>query len=120
MAEHQGEAMSTARIAEALGVSENHLSKVLQRLARAGLVRSNRGPSGGYLLEKDASDLTLLDIYEAIDGPVPEHGCLLDPGQCIGKSCIMGGMLTKLNAQIKDYLAGSKLSDLRGVYCQGG
>ena len=56
--------VSNGEIAENFGVSENHLSKVLQRLGKAGLVRSSRGPRGGYLLNRPAEEINLLIIWE--------------------------------------------------------
>ncbi len=103
--------MTTAEMARTLDVSENHLSKVLQRLTKAGLVRSIRGPSGGYALAKPAAQVTLLDVYEAIEGPMRPAGCLLTRQVC-GGHCILGGLLQSVNKQIRDYFAATKLSSL--------
>jgi Rrf2 family protein len=69
--------VSTHEIAEQLGVSENHLAKVRQTLSRAGLVESTRGPHGGFRLAKSAAEITLLDVYEAVEGPIRPTSCLL-------------------------------------------
>jgi Rrf2 family protein len=57
-------------IARAWGISERYLPKVLRRLVSAQLVRSRKGPHGGYRLAKPAARITLLEVVEAVDGPV--------------------------------------------------
>ena len=108
--------LSAGEIAGALNVSEAHLAKVLQRLARAGLVRSVRGPSGGYTLAKPSDEITLLEVYEAVEGPLSTNDCLLEEPICSGRTCIFGGLVKKLNTEIKEHLAGTRLVDLRDLY----
>jgi Rrf2 family protein len=64
-----------ATLAEFHDVSTTYLAKHLQALARAGIVRSTQGHSGGYLLTRDPHDITVLDVVEAIDGPEPAFVC---------------------------------------------
>jgi len=109
LAGRPGEVVTTGEVASALDVSENHLSKVLQRLAKAGLVRSTRGPRGGFMLSRSPDDLTLLEVYEAIEGPLGTTNCLFGRPVCDGE-CILGDLLTDVNAQIRAYLTGTKLS----------
>ena len=103
------EVVTTGEVASALDVSENHLSKVLQRLAKAGLMRSTRGPRGGFMLSRSPDDLTLLEVYEAIEGPLGTTNCLFGRPACDGE-CILGDLLTDVNAQIREYLTRTKLS----------
>jgi Rrf2 family protein len=75
----RGARMSGHEIAHAVGVSEAHLLKVFQRLARAGLVHSTRGPGGGFEITEDPRAVTLFRVYEAIEGAsecgrVPSRG----------------------------------------------
>ena len=65
MAMQSDEVLTTSYIAEKLHVSAAHLSKVIQRLNHAGLVKSTRGPKGGSTLAKNKNDITLLEIFEA-------------------------------------------------------
>ena len=102
----------TRDIAARFHISEAHLSKVLQRLARAGLVKSTRGPRGGFVIGESDNDITLLDVYEAIEGPLISCNCLLDKPVCGGTECILGGILATVDNQIREYLAGTKLSEL--------
>ena len=68
LASRRGRPMSSATIAAGTGVPPSYLSKVLQALCRAGIVRSQRGPSGGFVLARDASGVTVLDVAQAVDG----------------------------------------------------
>ncbi|MBW2147405.1 MAG: Rrf2 family transcriptional regulator [Deltaproteobacteria bacterium] len=106
--------VSTGEMASMLQVSEAHLSKVLQRLAKQGLVRSIRGPKGGFMLSKTGERVTLLDVYESIDGPLEPSNCLLKTPICGGKKCVLGGLLDTVHRQVREYLAGTKLSQYIG------
>jgi Rrf2 family protein len=105
---------TTKDISALLGGSKAHLSKVLQRLEKEDFIVSTRGPKGGFMLGKNRENLTLLQIYEAIDGPLLFSQCLLGKPICDGTCCILGG-LDRVNMQVRDYLAGKKLSDLAQV-----
>jgi Rrf2 family protein len=108
---------ATREIAEELAVSEAHLAKVLQRLGRAGLVRSQRGPGGGFTLAKAPEEITLLQVYEVTEGPLTTPECLLGQPVCQGH-CILGDLLEGVGHQVRDYLATTRLSDLRGGLAQ--
>ena len=110
------ELLSTKDMASALNVSEAHLAKVLQRLAKSGLVRSTRGPKGGFRLEKSADKITLREVYEAIDGPLVPAECLFASPVCGGDHCILGGLLESVNDQVSQYLARTRLSELSEIY----
>ena len=108
--------LSNHEIAQALGVSEAHLSKVLQRLAHAGFVKATRGPGGGFAVADGGGRRSLLDVYEVIEGPLRLTDCLLASPICGGRGCIFGGMLHKLNTEAREYLAGTTVSALAGAY----
>ena len=65
----------TARLAEFHDVSRTYLAKNLQALSRAGLVSSTEGRDGGYLLTRDAAEISVLAIVQAVDGPEPAFRC---------------------------------------------
>jgi Rrf2 family protein len=69
LADHEpGKLVMAKQIAEDAGLPSHFLAKLLQQLARKGLVKSNKGPSGGFMLGMPARDITLLRIVEAVDG----------------------------------------------------
>lgn len=71
LAEHQSGRPTQGRdIADACGVPSGHLLKILQQLVRAQILNSERGPAGGFVLRRPAEDISVLEIVEAIDGPV--------------------------------------------------
>jgi Rrf2 family protein len=72
LAHHQEsqDTVTSVTIAERRHIPEKYLVHILLQLKRAGIVRSVRGAQGGYMLSRPAEDITLLDIVEAIDGPV--------------------------------------------------
>ncbi len=104
-------------IANLLGASGNHLAKVMQRLVKAGLVNSVRGPQGGFQLDRSASKITLLNIYEAIEGPIQDSGCLSDNPICQAPGCILGQTVRDLHRQLKDCLKRTTLSELADSLC---
>ena len=104
--------LSVRKIAGTLHVSEAHLSKVLQRLAKQGLVQSTRGPRGGFVLRKRGSEISLLEIYEAIEGEITTEECVLGKRICNGSGCIFGGFLETVSEQMRDYLGRTRLSDM--------
>jgi len=103
-------------LAETLCVSEAHLAKVLQRLAKRGFVESARGPGGGFRLGAGAADVTLLEIYEAIEGPFRPSYCLLGGVVCGGRKCVFGELIRTVNEEVRAYLSETRLGQLADVY----
>ncbi len=112
LASNEGRLISNREIARKFKLSDAHLSKIMQRLSKAGIVKSVRGPKGGFTLTGSADDLTLKDVYEAVESKIRTEGCLLDEGLC-ECNCLLGTILTDLNAQISDRLENTRLSDVR-------
>ena len=106
-----GMVATTAQIAHDLCVSEAHLSKVLQRLAKAGIVAAARGPKGGHRLARNSDAITLLDVYEAMEGALETNDCMLSRAAC-KSNCVMWDLLHKVNVLVKEHLAGTKVSDV--------
>jgi len=99
-------------IAHELEISENHLAKVCQRLVKSGFISAHRGPSGGIRLFADPERVTLLDVYQAIEGPMTSDYCLLKRKMCPGQKCIMGGLVESVTGQITDYFSKTTIADL--------
>lgn len=116
LAANPGKLITTREIASKLHASEAHLSKVFQRLARVGLVKATRGPKGGFMLGKPANEITLLNVYESIEGPLVPSKCLLGAPICSGEKCILGGLLEMVDKQVREYLTETRLSELTSVY----
>ena len=94
----RGQVTSVARMAEVLYVSRDHLGKVMQRLTRVGLVTSRRGPKGGFALGLKPKEVNLLQVVEAIDGPVSLAQCFSSEGSCVQfEKCNLKSPLQRLN-----------------------
>ena len=78
LAMHRGKAHTTGEIAAGTQVGASYLSKVLQTLAKAGLVRSQRGLGGGISLAVSPAELTLLDVINAVDSIQRIESCPLN------------------------------------------
>lgn len=107
--------LKASQIADALNVSKAHLSKVLQRLAKDGFVESTRGPGGGFKLKKEPGNVTLLDIYESIEGPLVMGDCLFGEAMCSGH-CMFGSLIEEVNSKVRNYLEDTTLSGLKETY----
>lgn len=107
-----GKRMSIKEMAEIINVSEAHLAKVFQRLVKAGFVESSRGPGGGFELARSAESISLLEIYEEIEGKTEENYCLLHCEECPFRICIFGSLLQKMTQEFLGYLRDKLLSDL--------
>ncbi len=110
IAQSKDKLISAKEISERLDVSYNHLSKVLQRLAKSDLIFSTKGFNGGFKLLKQSDEITFLEIYEAIDGKFRPSNCLLNKTDCHHK-CIMGDFVNSINKQAKEFFETKKLSD---------
>ncbi len=103
---------TTTSIAGVLKASEAHLSKVMQRLAKAGIVDSVRGPKGGFVINGKPEDIRLIDIYEAVDGVFRCNNCLFDHQSCDGKKCLLGNFIENINEQVKMFFETKTLGNL--------
>ena len=112
LARHNDRVVSTREMARALGASENHLSKVLQRLVHAGLARSTRGPSGGFRIRADWRKMKLIEMYEAIEGPLAPSRCLLELPVCKGNRCALGFVIHKTDEAVRKCLCGTTLAEM--------
>lgn len=112
LADNPDKLISTHKIASELDVSEAHLAKVLQRLTKVGLLHSIRGPKGGFRLARNSDQITLLDVYQTIDGPLTETSCVFGTPICHRDRCVFGSLLGKIHGQVDRYFSDTKLSHL--------
>jgi Rrf2 family protein len=116
LAEQAGEgssARSAKDIAEAYHIPPPLLAKILQTLARAGLLVSHAGTNGGYALARPAKEISAFEVIRAIDGPLFITSCITIHGTCdLAGHCTIKEPLRKVNDSIKDLLSGIRISDL--------
>lgn len=77
-----GRAIRAAEVAEALGIPANYLAKILQSLARDGVLISERGRSGGFRLARPPEEIRLIEVVAGFDDLGRERQCLLGRGTC--------------------------------------
>jgi Rrf2 family protein len=97
-------------LAEKLDASEAHLAKIFQRLSKSGLVRSFRGPSGGFVLSRPAEEISFLDIYEIVESKIVPNDCPLDKAECAFETCIFGDGLKNISNNVYQTFKTIKLS----------
>jgi Rrf2 family iron-sulfur cluster assembly transcriptional regulator len=103
-----------AAIAETQQISKAYLEQLFSRLRRRGLVRSVRGPGGGYRLAREADALSVAEVVAAVDEPLRATRCAgLGPG-CMkgGARCLTHDLWAETGRQIETYLAGVSLADV--------
>lgn len=110
-----GGPVSLAEIAERQEISLSYLEQLFAKLRRAGLVRSVRGPGGGYLLAHDRDETRIADIILAVDEPL--HAVRCSPGAAIGcrgdrSRCLTHDLWEELSNQIHLYLSSVSLGDV--------
>jgi Rrf2 family protein len=103
--------LSVAELARELGVSQSHLAKVMHRLVAAGIAESVRGARGGFALAKCARSLTLLEIWEALDGEMTDTHCLFESPVCAKGACRVGELLASVASHVRDRLGSITVAD---------
>ena len=103
--------LNVKTVAEKLYASEAHLAKVFQKLNKAGIISSVRGPAGGFVLEQPADQITLLKVYEILESPVRLDDCPMGREKCSFRNCIFEGRMNEVSREIYKVLQEVKLSD---------
>jgi Rrf2 family protein len=82
------ERAATSTVAQDQRIPPSFLAKIVSQLSIAGLLHTSRGARGGVMLARPAQDITLLEVVEAIDGPIQLNECVGDEGSCsFGDDC---------------------------------
>lgn len=115
--EGEGRAVALAEIAARQQISLSYLEQLFARLRRTGLVKSARGPGGGYRLALDASKTWIADIVLAVDEPLKATRCGLTKGGpkgCMagGERCMTHDLWEEMGRQIHGYLGSVSIADV--------
>jgi Rrf2 family protein len=109
-AEH---ACSANEIAEEYGISATLMAKVLQKLAKQGLVAAKHGSTGGYQLVREPDRISALEVLTAIDGPVLITSCVTSHGNCDATDrCSIKEPLQRVNESILGVLSTVTIAQL--------
>src|SRR5712692_10043876 len=103
LAEHTEQGARSAKdVADAYGIPQEALAKILQRLAKAGLLHSQHGINGGYTLARDAAKISAFEVIRAIDGPLFITSCITVRGECDQTDrCTIREPLRRVNESIE-------------------
>jgi Rrf2 family protein len=114
--EAAGRTCSVAEIAAAERLPKQFLEKIVQHLIHKGLVRSRRGPHGGYVLARDPEDMTFRDVIEAVEGPISLNACVGDHPDCflIG-ACGMNRVWAEGQRRVMDLFETTTIASVRHV-----
>src|SRR5271165_2799213 len=106
--------MAMKDVAEAYGIPQEALAKILQRLAKVGLIQSQHGINGGYTLTRDPKMISAFEVIKAIDGPLFITSCVTVRGEC-GQSnrCTIREPLRKVNESIEQVLKNIRISQMK-------
>lgn len=113
LAREQTRLHAVSEVAMQVQVGAPTVSKVLKRLVREGLVISHRGAKGGYSLARSPEQISMVDIIDALEGPLGLTECGSGPGLCVQESsCSIRTNWQRINGAIRDALAGVTLAEM--------
>ena len=108
-----GKPVALADVADRQEISLSYLEQLFGKLRRAGLVKSVRGPGGGYLLARDAKEIRISDVIQAVDEPINATRCNQSEGCHSDKArCLTHDLWQALTYQIHLYLSSVTLADV--------
>lgn len=114
LAHRSNEVVPTGHLAELTGLNQPTVAKVAKLLQASGLLNTQRGANGGYQLAGDASDISLVQIIEGIEGPIAVNDCV-DGAQepcAVSNCCFMSNNWNKVNQAVRTALEAVTLADL--------
>jgi len=105
---------SVGEISSKERIPRQFLEKIVQELIHKGLVRSRRGPHGGYVLARPADKMTFRDVIEAVEGPIALNNCTGDHADCslIG-ACGMERIWREGQRRVMDLFESTTIADVR-------
>lgn len=96
---------ATSQIAEEQRIPPSFLAKIVSQLSVAGLLHTSRGARGGVSLARSPESISLLEVVEAIDGPILLNECVTDAGTCVfGDECVLRPVFCDAQAQLVTHL----------------
>jgi Rrf2 family protein len=109
----EGTVVPFREIGRQMGVPEDFLAKILKTLVDQGIVRSTRGPHGGYKLARPAESINVLEIIEAAEGPIAVNVCLDEDDACSRQSvCAMSDVWREGQERMLDVFRRTTLASL--------
>jgi Rrf2 family protein len=108
-----GRRAPTSQIARDQKIPPSFLAKIVSQLSVAGMVQTSRGARGGVTLARDPGEITLLEVIEAIDGPIALNECVTDAAICsFGPGCAVRDVWCEAQARLVKDLSGTSFGAL--------
>jgi Rrf2 family protein len=103
----------TSQIARDQKIPPSFLAKIVSQLSVAGMVQTSRGARGGVALAREPKDINLLEVIEAIDGPITLNECVSDPSVCaFGDECPVHSVWCEAQEKLVRELSSTSFADL--------
>jgi len=111
--QEQDQRAATSQIAEVQRIPPSFLAKIISQLAIAGLIHTSRGARGGVTLARQPVDISVLEVVEAIDGPIMLNECTDDPASCpFGPDCPLRPLWCNTQAELVDKLKTTTFAEI--------
>jgi Rrf2 family transcriptional regulator, iron-sulfur cluster assembly transcription factor len=113
LADHRGQRVSGSQIASATGIPANYLSKILNQLRKSGLVQSQKGWGGGFLLREDKISVPINEVLGAIDEAPETSECMFELRSCDANNpCPLHGHWERIRGELTNMLQHVRIGDL--------
>lgn len=110
---NNGRRAPTSEIARKQNIPPSFLAKIVSQLSVAGVVQTSRGARGGVSLSRSPDEISLLEVIEAIDGPIMLNECVHDPKACIfGENCSVREIWCDAQAKLVSKLSATDFKQL--------
>jgi Rrf2 family protein len=107
--------IATSTIAAEQHIPPSFLAKIISQLSIAGLLHTSRGARGGVMLARECKDITLLEVVEAIDGPIQLNECVENTGACsFTKGCPMRPIWCDAQEELVSRLRNTNFAEMLG------
>ena len=107
------ERAATSTVAHEQHIPPSFLAKIISQLSIAGLLHTSHGARGGVTLAREPKDITLLEVVEAIDGPIQLNECVGDEGTCsFGHECPLQSVWCEAQEKLVTQLKSTNFADL--------
>lgn len=116
---YKGDPVQIKEIARRQNISERYLENILTLLRAAGILLSEKGKGGGFILAKDPSEINMFDVIQIVEGKISIVKCVTSPSACIrSPKCVARDIWVKLSNGMKETLSSITLQDLIIKYRQ--
>ena len=113
LAKNRDRTASVTEVAHAMQIPKSFLAKLLQRLVRSHILTSSRGVNGGFQLAQKPSEITLLSIMEAVQGPAGINVCAIDSKRCkLSSTCAVHPVWVEMRKEVEKRLKKETIAKL--------